>query len=417
MVFTTICVNKRLRERQQQQQLRYESNFINSIRSISTRRTYEFRFNKYREFASDKLLLADSRLIENQIIDFIFSLKKRGLRQGSLNGYLSAITHFYVMNDIMLNRKKITKFINMDERNKRNQNQGYTTEQIQKLLDICDERTKVIILIYASTGIRLAALPALKIGDLERINDPDLDLKLFKIRVYPGYKEEYITFCTPECSKVIDSYLEYRKRSGEELKDDAPLIREQFSSDASDLFRVKNPKHITTDTIAKMLRLKIIQAGRKVDHLVDGKNEGFKYRKDIPLIHGFRKFFNTALMNADVHPSFKKLLMGHSVQLDEVYYDKGSDKSRAKLLEEYSKAIDALTINEENRLRKKVEELTPKSDELEAMKAELRDRREQSERLGLAVDKLMAQYNKTRRDRKRATRISIHKNKPLRYTA
>ena len=89
------------------------------------------------------------------------------------------------------------------------------------------------------------------------------------------------------------------------------------------------------------------------------------------MAHGFRRFFNTALMNADVHPSFKKLLMGHSVELDEVYYDKGSDKSRAKLLEEYSKAIDALTINEENRLRKKVEELTPKSDEMQAMKAEL----------------------------------------------
>ena len=95
-------------------------------------------------------------------------------------------------------------------------------------------------------------------------------------------------------------------------------------------------------------------------------------------------------MNSDVHPSFKKVLMGHSVQLDEVYYDKGSEKSRAKLLEEYSKAIDALTINEENRLRKKVEELTPKSDEIQAMKAELRERREQPQKLGLAVEQLMA---------------------------
>ena len=69
-------------------------------------------------------------------------------------------------------------------------------------------------------------------------------------------------------------------------------------------------------------------------------------------------------MNADVHPSFKELLVGHSIKLDDVYYDKGSDKSRAKLLEEYSKAIDALTINEEHRLRKKVKELTPKSDEI-----------------------------------------------------
>jgi hypothetical protein len=60
---------------------------------------------------------------------------------------------------------------------------------------------------------------------------------------------------------------------------------------------------------------------------------------------------------------------GHSVQLDEVYYDKGSEKSRAKLLEEYSKAIDALTINEENRLRKKVEELTVRSDQIDELRS------------------------------------------------
>ena len=74
-------------------------------------------------------------------------------------------------------------------------------------------------------------------------------------------------------------------------------------------------------------------------------------------------------MNTDVHPSFKKLLMGHSVQLDEVYYDKGSEKSRAKLREEYGKAIDALTINEENRLRKKVEELTVRSDQIDELRS------------------------------------------------
>ena len=53
-------------------------------------------------------------------------------------------------------------------------------------------------------------------------------------------------------------------------------------------------------------------------------------------------------MNADVHPTFKKLLMAHTAQLDEVYYDKNSEKSQAKLFEEYSKAKDYLTINEEN---------------------------------------------------------------------
>ena len=161
-----------------------------------------------------------------------------------------------------------------------------------------------------------------------------------------------LLFCTPECLKVIDSYLSYRMRSGEELTDDAPLIREQF--DASDSFKVKHPRHVSVKTITKTLRLKALQAGlRKVNHT--GNTSGSKYRKDIPLIHGFRKFFNTALMNADVNLSFKELLMGHTIKLDDVYYDKNNEKSQAKLLDEYCKAIDYLTINEENRLRIKVE--------------------------------------------------------------
>ena len=50
---------------------------------------------------------------------------------------------------------------------KQHKNAAYTTEQIHKLLDICDERTRAIILIYISTGIRLAALPSLKLRDLK----------------------------------------------------------------------------------------------------------------------------------------------------------------------------------------------------------------------------------------------------------
>ena len=72
------------------------------------------------------------------------------------------------------------------------------------------------------------------------------------------------------------------------------------------------------------------------------------------------KFFNTALMNSDVAPSFKELLMGHSVKLDDIYYDKDNEKSTRKLVVEYMKAVDALTINEEYRLKKKIVEYEDK---------------------------------------------------------
>ena len=175
---------------------RLESNFLNSINSKATRKMYQFCFQKYTEFANDNLI-TDSKTIENQLIDFLLYLKNRGLASKSVKSYFCAITHYYTMNDIVLNRKKITKFIDTDER-KKHKNAAYTTEQIHKLLDVCDERTKAIVLLYVSTGMRLAALPALKIADFKlQLQD---GLYLYQITVYQGYKEEYITFCTPECT-------------------------------------------------------------------------------------------------------------------------------------------------------------------------------------------------------------------------
>lgn len=124
-------------------------------------------------------------------------------------------------------------------------------------------------------------------------------------------------------------------------------------------------------TISKILSEKLIQAGiREVGHIKENQTQG-QTRKEIPLIHGFRKFFNTAPMNSDVHPSFKRLLMGHSVQLDEVYYDKNSEKSQAKLLAEYCKAINTLTMNEENRLKLENQEIRRRNNILERDKDEV----------------------------------------------
>jgi hypothetical protein len=85
------------------------------------------------------------------------------------------------------------------------------------------------------------------------------------------------------------------------------------------------------------------------------KKAGLLYEQLQP-DHSLRKFFNTALMNSDVAHSFKELLMGHSVKLDDVYYDKDNEISTRKLVVEYINAVDALTINEEYRLKKKIVE-------------------------------------------------------------
>lgn len=80
--------------------------------------------------------------------------------------------------------------------------------------------------------MRIGAVPLLKIRNLEKVNlgychGDDQDI--YKIIVYKGDREEYSTFCTPECAKEIDLYLEYGKRRGENITDDSYLIVKKFS--------------------------------------------------------------------------------------------------------------------------------------------------------------------------------------------
>ena len=61
--------------------------------------------------------------------------------------------------------------------------------------------------------------------------------------------------------------------------------------------------------------------------------------------------------------------MGHSIGLDDHYFTPGD----TYVLQEYLKAVDNLTINEENRLRIKVEELNKKKNEIETMELKHRE--------------------------------------------
>ena len=74
-----------------------------------------------------------------------------------------------------------------------------THEEIGKILEIADERMRAVILLLASTGIRIGATPLLKLRNLEKIGDGDNHL--YKIVVYEGYRQEYCTFCSVDAPK------------------------------------------------------------------------------------------------------------------------------------------------------------------------------------------------------------------------
>ncbi|MDW0340115.1 MAG: hypothetical protein QN597_07690 [Nitrososphaeraceae archaeon] len=88
-------------------------------------------------------------------------MKEQGKQYSAINNYVSAITASYKINDIILNVTKISKF--MPEPKRARKDRAYTHEEIGKILEIADERMRAVILLLASTGIRIGAIPLLKL--------------------------------------------------------------------------------------------------------------------------------------------------------------------------------------------------------------------------------------------------------------
>ena len=93
---------------------------------------------------------------QKQIIKYIMSLRERGVSTTSINTMKYAIYHFYQMNDVILNTKKINMFIG--ERTLKTIDRAYTDDEIKKILDISDTRMKSVIGLMFSAGLRIGAI-------------------------------------------------------------------------------------------------------------------------------------------------------------------------------------------------------------------------------------------------------------------
>ena len=98
-----------------QQEGNSHDNFVNSINSEQTRRIYEYsltQFLKHYQIDLDSFLKLPQQEISNYIINYL--TKKKISRQYKIVIF-SAIKHALEMNDIILNWRKLKKFIKSDK--------------------------------------------------------------------------------------------------------------------------------------------------------------------------------------------------------------------------------------------------------------------------------------------------------------
>jgi integrase len=245
------------------------------------------------------------------------------------------------------------KFIRTENRDNsiNGKDRGYTHEEIQKILEFSDQRLKTAFLVLASTGIRIGALQSIRIGDLERFTG------LYKITVYRGDNEEYTTFCTPECASEIDSYLDYRKRRGETITQDSYILVRKFSK----VTEIKG-KPFTGKSLNVILQNCIYNTDlRQINH--DNPHK----RNEVSILHGLRKFTMKQFVDSKLNPEIREMLLGHKIGLASCYYK----PTEEEMYNEYLKAVNLLTINEENRLKLKLEQtIQIEKSQIEELKAD-----------------------------------------------
>jgi integrase len=202
---------------------------------------------------------------------------------------LTGVQSFLEFNDIVLNWKRIAKYCPEPVTNNL---RAYTKGEIAKLLTMADLRDRCIILLMASTGMRVGAIKSLKLKHITRLQH---ESNIGLISIYPESKDHrYNALMTQECMASIDEYIDYRRKQYEKITEDSYIIRDKYATFSKSTNR---PKPLTEHTINKQMKFLLRKAGLPFEQLQPD--------------HSFRKFFNTCLMNSDVAYSFKELLMGH----------------------------------------------------------------------------------------------------------
>lgn len=376
-------------------------NMLDSIDADVTKFNYLYGVEQYCKYLKVSkvadILSGSPEEIEDNIIRYIRFLKSDGTPATTIrSAKIAPLRKFYKNNRKNLNwdyiLEKIGKTVKISK------DVAYTREQIKTMLMGANERDSVIILAFASTGIRLGALPLLTFGDLTPILTPIEEWGIYMISVYTGQPEQYVTYCTPEFRYAVEKYRAYRERLGEKIIPSSPLVRRQWNTrnrqDAS------TPLPMNEDSIFDAVHARAVLTGVRSPHkelapsddnnhkLDDGggmvarspsKN---RYRHKNKLVHGMRKYFEVTLLDAGFDEKWLDMIEGHKLTglRDNYYRPAKPDETilRGTMTQDgrnhkpgFLELMGELIISDESRLERRVKVLEGENNRLDKLEGKV----------------------------------------------
>lgn len=254
---------------------------------------------------------SDNQFAQAAVVNWIRYQKGRveehEIDEVTVRSYYKPVPLFYSQNDILsINWKRITH--NLPHGTPIQRDRAPTSDELRQLLTYqsTDRRIKLIVTFMASSGIRLGAWDYLRVGDLEPIRK-DGKIVAAKLLVYRGQNKgkakQYTTFISSEAYGAFEEYRKYRESFHEVITPDSPVVRNLFPPDS---YRA-HPSEVVPLRSFRVKRL-VENALRATDlrHRQDGSK-----RYDFQANHGFRKFFETTLLNHGVSPLHTAVLTNH----------------------------------------------------------------------------------------------------------
>ena len=212
-----------------------------------------------------------------------------------------------------------------------------TLQEIRAMLSVGGVRDRAMVLVLATSGVRVGALPALRLADVEFLDE------VARLKIYAGEPEEYYAYVSGEAVEALQAYLDARRRVGEKLSPSSPLFRDVW--DYEYMNHGRREAHLVAADIPHPMRRGAVQKAlvrlwRKAGVRSVGDGRPFKSA------HGFRKWFKTNFPAAACQQHGEldvEILMGHFLN----YYKPTPEH----LGEVYKKALNALAIDEKYKLR------------------------------------------------------------------
>jgi len=230
----------------------------------------------------------DPQWAQQSLMSFIEFQKERVARgeiaESTITNYYKATKLFCVMNDLLLNGKKISRHIGRRAANDR----APTIEEISKIIEYPDRMIKVIIYAMASSGIRVGAWDYLKWKHIIPIQKNG-QVMAAKLIVYAGETEEYFTFISPEAYNELEKWKEHGLQSGESVEADSWVMRNIWNT----------KKGYTRGLVSAPIKLRSEGVKRLVEDALwtqglRKKLDSNKKRHEFQTDHGLRKWFKRA---------------------------------------------------------------------------------------------------------------------------